>query len=125
MSAVPIDMVVVNLYPFSETIAKSDTTLEMARAHIDIGGPCMVRAAAKNFLRVSSVTDPSDYASILDELRQSGGATSLQLRYKLAQKAFAHTADYDTSIASYLARCEVQSVADCYEVTKVKENSDV
>jgi len=67
-ASVPIDMVVVNLYPFQQTVAKPDVTVEMARGNIDIGGPCMIRAAAKNFIRVASVVDPSDYAMILAEL---------------------------------------------------------
>jgi phosphoribosylaminoimidazolecarboxamide formyltransferase/IMP cyclohydrolase len=101
--AVPIDMVVVNLYPFKETIAKSGVTPEQARGNIDIGGPCMIRASAKNFIRVASVVDPDDYASIADEMAAGGGSVSLALRYRLACKAFAHTAAYDTTIAGYLA----------------------
>ncbi len=100
---VPIDMVVVNLYPFQETISKDGVTVEMARGNIDIGGPCMIRASAKNFIRVSSVVDPSDYPHILDELSDQNGCTSLALRYQLACKAFDHTAEYDRTIADYLA----------------------
>ncbi len=103
--AVPIDLVAVNLYPFSQTIRRVDATLEQARANIDIGGPCMIRAAAKNFLRVVSLTDPSDIPGLLRELRELGGATKLETRFKFARKAFAHTAAYDQAIADYLAEC--------------------
>lgn len=99
--AVPLDMVIVNLYPFKQTVAKADVTPEMARTNIDIGGPCMIRASAKNYLRVASVTDPVDYSMILSELRQNNGKLSLNSRLSLMKKAFAHTADYDTAIAAY------------------------
>lgn len=113
---VAIDMVVVNLYPFKATIAKADVTAEMARSNIDIGGPCMVRAAAKNFLRVASMVDPSDYGWILKELVKGDGCVSLESRFNLAQKAFAHTAEYDTAIAGYLAAQSFDSVKRCYRV---------
>ena len=112
--AVPIDMVVVNLYPFQETIARSGVTVEGARGQIDIGGPCMIRAAAKNFIRVASVVDPGDYAKLLGDLEQNGGRTSLALRFALARKAFAHTADYDRAIADYLGARSAQEAAGCY-----------
>jgi len=111
---VAIDMVVVNLYPFKQTVAQPGVTAEMARTNIDIGGPCMVRASAKNFLRVASVTDPGDYASIVEELRQTGGSLSLKKRLGLARKAFAHTADYDTAIAGFLAEQADEAVSGCY-----------
>ncbi len=101
LSAQPIDMVVVNLYPFQQTVAKPDVTPEMARTNIDIGGPCMVRASAKNYLRVASVTDPLDYGSIATELADHGGTIGLDTRFKLMKKAFAHTAQYDTAIAGF------------------------
>ena len=101
LSAKPIDMVVVNLYPFRETVARADVTPEMARTNIDIGGPCMVRASAKNYLRVASVTDPLDYASIAQELESRDGTLGLDTRFKLMKKAFAHTAEYDTAIAKF------------------------
>lgn len=116
LNAAQIDMVVANLYPFEQTVARKDSTPEMARANIDIGGPCMVRAAAKNFLRVASVVDPADYAGILDEMGGSGGTLSLETRFGLARKAFAHTAAYDAAIAKYLAGCDAEKVAACYEV---------
>jgi phosphoribosylaminoimidazolecarboxamide formyltransferase / IMP cyclohydrolase len=100
---VPIDMVVVNLYPFKATIAQADATLEKARGNIDIGGPCMIRASAKNFIRVASVVNPDDYPRILDDLAANKGCTSLALRYDLACKAFTHTAEYDRTIAGYLS----------------------
>jgi len=103
LSALPIDMVVVNLYPFQATVAKEGVTPEMARTNIDIGGPCMVRASAKNYLRVASVTDPADYSSLVDELAANSGTLGLDTRFKLMQKAFAHTAKYDTAISSFFA----------------------
>jgi phosphoribosylaminoimidazolecarboxamide formyltransferase/IMP cyclohydrolase len=109
-----IDMVIVNLYPFRETIAKPGATVEMARGNIDIGGPCMVRASAKNYLRVASVVDPADYTTIIRELESNSGQTTLETRFRLAQKAFAHTADYDRAIAEYLGRQSMADVAPCY-----------
>lgn len=114
-SAVPIDMVVVNLYPFQQTIAQAGVTVEGARGQIDIGGPCMIRAAAKNFIRVASVVDPTDYGSIVDDLQQNGGRTSLKMRFALAQKAFGHTADYDRAIADYLGARTAAESAGCYQ----------
>jgi phosphoribosylaminoimidazolecarboxamide formyltransferase/IMP cyclohydrolase len=114
-AAVPIDMVVVNLYPFKETIAKPGVTPERARGNIDIGGPCMIRASAKNLLRVASVTNPDDYAGILAELRDLAGCTSLALRYRLARQAFDHTAAYDRAIADYLENTPFEEVKSCYQ----------
>lgn len=115
-ASVPIDMVVVNLYPFRETIARAGVTPEQARGNIDIGGPCMIRAAAKNFIRVAPVVDPSDYGEILAELEARKGASSLALRFRLAQKAFAHTAAYDRAIADYLAGTAAADVRACYNL---------
>ena len=103
LAAQPIDMVVVNLYPFRQTVAKPDVTPEMARTNIDIGGPCMVRASAKNYLRVASVTDPLDYAAIIGELESKGGTLGLDTRFRLMKKAFAHTAEYDTAISGFFS----------------------
>lgn len=114
--AVPIDLVVVNLYPFQETIAKPGVTGEMARANIDIGGPCMIRASAKNFIRVASVVDPDDYPYVLADIRKNDGCTNLRLRYRLSQKAFKHTAAYDRAIADHLAALPFDDVAACYRV---------
>ncbi len=100
--AVAIDMVVVNLYPFAETIAKQGVTVEMARSNIDIGGPCMIRASAKNFLRVASVVNPGDYKAIITSLEDNNGSIPIELRWNLAKKAFSHTALYDTTIAEFL-----------------------
>ncbi len=113
-ASVPIDMVVVNLYPFKETISKPGVTVEQARGNIDIGGPCMIRASAKNFIRVASVVDPSDYETILSELQANNGAITLELRYKLAQKAFEHTAVYDRTIAEFLAARNYEKVKACF-----------
>jgi len=112
--SVPIDMVVVNLYPFRETIAQPQVTAEQARGNIDIGGPCMIRASAKNFLRVAPVVDPSDYDMIASEMKATGGMTSLELRLRLARKAFDHTAAYDHAIADYLADVVFEDVKGCY-----------
>lgn len=112
---VAIDMVVVNLYPFVQTVAKPDTTPEMARANIDIGGPCMIRASAKNYLRVASVTDPADYDGVIRELEAGKGVLSLNTRFNLARKAFAHTAAYDTAIAAYLAGKSYDNIKACYQ----------
>ncbi len=113
-SAVPIDMVVANLYPFQQTVARPDVTVEMARGNIDIGGPCMIRAAAKNFIRVAPVVDPLDYPLVIEEINAVNGMTTLEIRSKLARKAFAHTAEYDRAIADYLAGASFQDIQECY-----------
>ena len=99
----PIDLVIVNLYPFEAVTADDDCSLENAIENIDIGGPAMVRAAAKNHARVSVVVDPADYADIADELRTQG-AVSTEKRFMLATKAFAHTARYDGLVSAYLSQ---------------------
>ncbi|MEM1141815.1 MAG: bifunctional phosphoribosylaminoimidazolecarboxamide formyltransferase/IMP cyclohydrolase [Pseudomonadota bacterium] len=101
---VPIDLVVVNLYPFENTIAQDDCTFEAAIENIDIGGPTMVRAAAKNHAYVGIVTQPDDYQRVLNALKGSGGMLSYKLRRDLATRAFEHTAAYDGAIATYLGR---------------------
>ena len=98
----PIDMVVVNLYPFEQTIAKPDCDLETAIENIDIGGPTMIRAAAKNHADVAVIVNPDDYASTLAELKSADNSLSGQTRFHLALKSFEHTARYDTAIATYL-----------------------
>jgi phosphoribosylaminoimidazolecarboxamide formyltransferase / IMP cyclohydrolase len=98
----PIDLVVVNLYPFSQTVARADCTLDEAIENIDIGGPAMVRSAAKNHAHVAVVTDPADYAVVLREMRASNGAIGATTRFGFAQKAFSHTAAYDSAISNYL-----------------------
>ena len=116
LAAAPIDMVVVNLYPFRQTVAKEGVTPEMARTNIDIGGPCMVRASAKNYLRVASVTDPGDYEAIASELRVNGGTLGLETRFRLMRKAFSHTAAYDTAIAAYFAAQTENAVRATYRI---------
>ena len=98
----PIDMVVINLYPFESVTSRPDCTFEEAIENIDIGGPSMVRSAAKNFEFVAVVTDPSDYSAILKEMEGSGGTLSRETRFRLARKAFATTARYDLLISHYL-----------------------
>ena len=114
-SARAIDMVVVNLYPFSETIAKQGVSLEDARGNIDIGGPTMIRASAKNFIRVASVVDPLTYPLILEKLKANNGYLSIKDRFELAQKAFEHTAVYDRTIADYLAANPINEIKSCYK----------
>ena len=97
-----IDLLVVNLYPFAETVARPACTYSEAIENIDIGGPAMVRAAAKNHDAVTVLVDPADYGALLGELEQHDGSTTPQLRAWLAAKAFAHTARYDTMVANYL-----------------------
>ena len=97
-----IDMVVVNLYAFEKTATKSDVKLDELIENIDIGGPSMIRSAAKNFHDVTVVTSPADYVAITEELMQSGGALSRETKWELAKKAFATTAAYDSAIASTL-----------------------
>ncbi len=97
----PIDLVVVNLYAFEKTVA-GGASLEEAIENIDIGGPTLLRASAKNFRDVTVVVDPADYQKILTEMRQSGGETTLQTRFELARKVFEVTSRYDTAIYNYL-----------------------
>jgi phosphoribosylaminoimidazolecarboxamide formyltransferase/IMP cyclohydrolase len=103
----PIDLVVVNLYPFTETIAKPGVTLADAVEQIDIGGPAMLRAAAKNYAHLTVLCDPAQYGEYLQELRQNE-VVSLEFRQKCALKGFLHTASYDHAIASYLAGTQTQ-----------------
>jgi phosphoribosylaminoimidazolecarboxamide formyltransferase/IMP cyclohydrolase len=98
----PIDLVVVNLYPFEQTIAKEGVTVEVAVENIDIGGPAMIRSAAKNWRGVAVVTDPGDYAAIAAELKSNGGFLTLATRQRLAARAFEKTQNYDAAISRYL-----------------------
>ncbi|HPE04883.1 MAG TPA: bifunctional phosphoribosylaminoimidazolecarboxamide formyltransferase/IMP cyclohydrolase [Thauera sp.] len=111
-----IDLVVVNLYPFQQTVAKPDCTLEDAIENIDIGGPTMVRAAAKNHGNeqggVGIVTDPEDYGCIVDELKANAGKLSHKTRFALAVKAFTHTARYDSAISNYLTALVTNAAGD-------------
>ncbi|MFO7535662.1 MAG: hypothetical protein R6X19_08285 [Kiritimatiellia bacterium] len=112
--ALPLDSVIVNLYPFQQTVAKPGCTPEEARGNIDIGGPCMLRAAAKNYIRVACVTDPADYAGFTRELGAAGGFVSLKTRFALARKAFDHVADYDAAISGYLSKLTYEQAAAAY-----------
>lgn len=111
----PIDLVVVNLYPFKETIAKPDCTFEDAIENIDIGGPSMLRAAAKNHQHVTVVVDPSDYQTVLDEL--ANRAVSIETKRRLAAKVFRHTAAYDALIAEYLTEAVGEEEPETFTVT--------
>ena len=102
ISARQIDMVVVNLYPFQKTVADPKTVVVTAVENIDIGGVALIRAAAKNYQRVTVLCDPKDYESISDEISLLG-ATKLETRYHLARKAFSLTAEYDLAIANYFS----------------------
>lgn len=103
LDVTPIDVVAINLYPFKETILKKDVTLAEAIENIDIGGPTMIRAAAKNWQDVSVIVDPSDYKTVLDELNASG-EVSKDTKFRLAGKVFEHTSQYDTLISNYLRK---------------------
>src|SRR5690349_5969568 len=96
----PIDLVVVNLYPFEQTVARPGVTLHEAIENIDIGGPSMLRSAAKNHESVTVIVDPADYVEVADQISSTGG-TSLDLRRRLAAKVFARTASYDAAIATH------------------------
>jgi len=98
----PIDLVVVNLYPFEATVARPECDLAAAIENIDIGGPTLLRAAAKNHRDVTVVVDAADYARVIEEMRANAGATSLATRFRLARKVYEHTARYDGAIANYL-----------------------
>jgi phosphoribosylaminoimidazolecarboxamide formyltransferase/IMP cyclohydrolase len=102
-----IDMVVVNLYPFEATVAKRDCTLAEAIENIDIGGPSLIRASAKNNKHVTVVVDPADYPVLAKELKENKGVISAQTNFRLARKAFEHTHHYDGAIAKYLAGVKV------------------
>ncbi len=97
-----IDLVVVNLYPFEKTVAQRGCTLEEAVEQIDIGGPCLIRAAAKNHRFVTVVVDPGDYRRVIGELDRLGGEVGPELRFELAVKAFRRTSEYDAAISGWL-----------------------
>jgi phosphoribosylaminoimidazolecarboxamide formyltransferase / IMP cyclohydrolase len=99
-----IDMLVVNLYPFEETIAKPGVTFAEAIENIDIGGPAMLRSASKNFKDVVVIVDPSDYGQVMNEMKSQEGDVSYKTRLELAKKVFKHTSRYDGLIADYLAK---------------------
>ncbi|MBM3372693.1 MAG: bifunctional phosphoribosylaminoimidazolecarboxamide formyltransferase/IMP cyclohydrolase [Betaproteobacteria bacterium] len=110
----PIDLVCVNLYPFTRTIARPDCSFEEAIENIDIGGPAMVRSAAKNHAHVAVVTDPADYAALLGEMKSTGGALGASTRFRLACKAFSHTAAYDGAISNYLTALAADGSRDTF-----------
>ena len=99
----PIDMVIVNLYPFKQAISRPGCTLEDAIENIDIGGPSMLRSAAKNFSHVSVVIDPEDYENILEDMKKNNGEVSYNTNFRLATKVYRTTSDYDAMIAAYLS----------------------
>ena len=98
----PIDLVVVNLYPFENTVAREGVSLEEAIENIDIGGPSMLRSSAKNFRDVAVIIDPADYRPVLEEMSAHQGATTLETRFRLARKVFRLTSAYDGAISRYL-----------------------
>jgi phosphoribosylaminoimidazolecarboxamide formyltransferase/IMP cyclohydrolase len=108
----PIDLVVVNLYPFEATVASDECTLDDAIENIDIGGPAMVRATAKNHAFVSIIVDPDDYQRVLEEIHNNAGIVSKTTRFDLAVKAFEHTSNYDGMIANYLGRVKPDGTMD-------------
>jgi len=112
----PIDMIVVNLYPFEQTVANPECDLPTAIENIDIGGPTMLRAAAKNHADVCVIVDADDYKKILDEMSENGGAVSDQTRFDLAVKTFEHTSNYDGAIANYLG-CRLQPQVEAFPRT--------
>jgi phosphoribosylaminoimidazolecarboxamide formyltransferase / IMP cyclohydrolase len=108
----PIDMVVVNLYPFEATVAKENCTMEDAIENIDIGGPTMLRSAAKNNRDVTVIVDHADYQTVLDEMQKSGGSVSRETNFRLAVKVYQHTAAYDGAISNWLGARTGEGVAD-------------
>lgn len=98
----PLDMVIVNLYPFEATVAREGVSLEEAIENIDIGGPTMIRSAAKNFNHVTVVVDPDDYHDVIREMQEHEGVVSLQTNFRLAKKVFRKTGRYDQAISEYL-----------------------
>ncbi len=117
-----IDLVVVNLYPFRETVARADCELPVAIENIDIGGPAMIRAAAKNYRYVAVVVDPADYQQVITEIDTTGGISE-KTRFSLAIKAFAHTAEYDTAIQNYLHKQTTDCINSSAPVTAEESNN--
>ena len=114
--AVAFDMVVANLYPFKQVIAQAGVSPEQARTNVDIGGPCMIRASAKNYIRVASVTDAADYPALIAEAGAHGGSLSFATRLALMKKAFAHTAAYDAAIAAHFAPLDAAQTGAAYSL---------
>ncbi len=101
---IPIDMVIINLYPFKKTIEKHGVSLEEAIENIDIGGPAMLRSSAKNYRSVTVITDPADYSAVLTEMSSNSGAVSVETNKRLAVKVYKLTSEYDAMIANYLSK---------------------
>jgi phosphoribosylaminoimidazolecarboxamide formyltransferase/IMP cyclohydrolase len=114
--AVAFDMVIANLYPFAEASSDPNAAPEDLRQRIDIGGPCMIRAAAKNYLRIASVSSPAQYAAVLDELRATGGKTRLETRRRLSAEAFALTSRFDSTVSARLGGLSAATVASAYGI---------
>ncbi|TVQ99842.1 MAG: hypothetical protein EA403_12545 [Spirochaetaceae bacterium] len=114
LSAVPFDLTVVNLYPFTRTVATQGSDCEAARGNIDIGGPAMLRASAKNYLRVAVLANPDDYEALIEEVSTHAGATTLAFRRKMAAATFEATALYDRAIADYLVSRSDTEVSSPY-----------
>jgi phosphoribosylaminoimidazolecarboxamide formyltransferase / IMP cyclohydrolase len=112
--AVAFDMVICNLYPFAEASADPSSSPEELRQRIDIGGPSMLRASAKNFLRVASVSSPAQYGALLDELRETGGRTRLETRRRLAAETFALVSGFDALVSKRLGELDSELVASAY-----------
>jgi len=110
------DMVVCNLYPFQDTISSSDYTYEKARGNIDIGGPTMIRGAAKNWHGCGAVCNPSDYSDIIQSISRNNGSTTLEMRFALMQSAFGHTAKYEAAIAGHMVSQKFEDVIGEYEL---------
>ena len=119
----PIDLVIVNLYPFEQTIAGENVTLEQAIEQIDIGGPAMVRAAAKNYRHTAVVVNPDHYVALLEELTKHNGAVSAETRFAYAREAFQHTATYDTIVASYFSGIQSSPGLPDVVTLSMKKNS--
>lgn len=105
-----IDLLVVNLYQFEKTVAREGVSLEEAIENIDIGGPAMLRSSAKNFKDVTVIVDPADYETVLTEMKELGGATSLETRFRLAKKVFQLTHKYDGAISEYLEKVALENI---------------
>jgi len=116
MQVEPFDLVVVNLYPFQEAVARTGATVEEGRTHIDIGGPTLLRAGAKNFLRVATLCDPVDYSEFLQVIRTHRGSTTLSDRFRWAKKVFRLTASYDAAISSFFNAIGADSLETVYTI---------
>jgi phosphoribosylaminoimidazolecarboxamide formyltransferase/IMP cyclohydrolase len=113
----PIDMIVVNLYPFEATVAKENCPLDEAIENIDIGGPTMLRSSAKNYPDVTVIVDPDDYKAVLEEMERNGGKVSAKTNFRLAKKVFQHTAGYDGAISNYLGSLKEDGEKDIFPET--------